>query len=261
MLWQKIPTRYLRFAVKLAIFARRTSLWNTLPYLLNLRKPEFRLYRLPGGRKLLTNSPGSLLECFLIYEEMLDALNFEPRRIVDAGAFVGDSTLFFALKYPRALIHAYEASPRAFALAQTNIIINNIEDRVRLFNEALSGRDGFVEFLDSFSTTAHLSTISFKAETGRLVRVPAVSLHAVLSRIGHIDLLKVDIEGSEYLVFRNFGEQEAKKIKSILIEIHRVNGSWKAAERLKEKLLSLGYRELSAIEINEDARLSLMTRR
>jgi FkbM family methyltransferase len=261
--WQKIP--YLRFAIKLLIFSRKTnSLLNASRYIDWLINKNFVKMKI-GPYIFLTKDPSPLLEEFTIYDDILSKLSITPKRIVDLGAYMGDSLFYFALRYPKSIIHGYEASPRTHAVAKYNIKVNNLQDRIKLFNEAVTDKKGFVEFVDDFSLVSAISdyfeSLGKYTQNSVKVRVPSVDLPTVIHRIEKADLLKVDIEGSEYLVFKNFDENLSRKVHSILIEFHKINNSWKNAEKLIDRFQSLGYRILDEWKTDEKAKILLFENR
>src|SRR5437773_1931564 len=57
--------------------------------------------------------------------------------IIDCGAHIGISVLYFKKLYPRAKIAAFEPNPDTFKLLELNIRQNNLSD-VKLVNAAIS---------------------------------------------------------------------------------------------------------------------------
>jgi FkbM family methyltransferase len=75
--------------------------------------------------------------------------------LIDIGANIGMVTLDWASRIPHAVIHAYEPNPATFRTLQRNITGNGFSGRVRLYNEAVSGRAGEVTLhRTGMSTTA-----------------------------------------------------------------------------------------------------------
>src|SRR5690606_6701996 len=61
--------------------------------------------------------------------------------IVDCGANIGMSVLYFKTLYPESRIVAFEPNPSAFALLEKNVAVNQL-DGVSLFNYAISDVEG-----------------------------------------------------------------------------------------------------------------------
>jgi len=74
---------------------------------------------------------------FFEYNEY-DALNVNDHVVIDVGAFIGDSAIYFALKGAKKVI-ALEPHPGAYAEMLENIRLNNLEDRIIPVNAGLGG--------------------------------------------------------------------------------------------------------------------------
>ena len=140
-----------------------------------------------------------------------------PRTIVDLGANVGFSARFLSERYPYAELVAYEPDPEIFHLAQRNV---RGHARVSLQNRAVAGEPGPLELhrfaggswgTSSF-VTSQAVTESFTAD--------AVTLDSIISELGDVDLLKIDIEGAEYEVLK--GCQQLDRVRCIVGEFHTI---------------------------------------
>lgn len=140
-------------------------------------------------------------------------LGFIPKVIVDAGANVGYSVLRFFLEYPRARIIAIE--PDAGNLAQ-------------LAKNCAAYRNLIVEphALWTHSTRLKITnpdegSNAFQVAEDPKGSITSVSIPDILERhsIDTIDLLKIDIEGSEIEVFSDSGSW-LPKVRALLIETH-----------------------------------------
>jgi FkbM family methyltransferase len=127
-----------------------------------------------------------------------------PAVIVDAGANIGLSSVFYANKYPAAKVIAIEPEDSNFALLVQNAAAypNIVPVRGALWNEdrELSLVDSGVGYY-GFQTVA-----SGDPHGGRVVaKVPGMTIDSVMRdhSIGHIDILKIDIEGSEKELFED----------------------------------------------------------
>ena len=70
--------------------------------------------------------------------------------IIDCGANIGMSTLFFKWLYPQARITAFEPSPVAVAALRKNILDNVLTD-VSVVEAAASGEEGTIKFWEQES--------------------------------------------------------------------------------------------------------------
>lgn len=148
--------------------------------------------------------------------------------ILDLGAHIGLSTLYFKKLYPQAKIFAVEPNPHAFEILKTNIEVNHLED-VMVLPVAVSDQTGKRElFLDSTKDKWH-STASFSQkawdgsdEDNESVQVETVRLQDLVH--GPIDFLKLDVEGAEQDILMSSTEA-LEKINHIIFEYHPVSGN------------------------------------
>ena len=144
-------------------------------------------------------------------------LNIQPKLIIDGGANIGCATLWFRKKYPDAQIISIEPEESNFKILEENtkklskvkIIkagIWNKNTALKIENPNL-GKWGF----ETKETTNN--------EKGSL---SAVTIDKILTDSGYeeIDILKLDIEGSEKEVFESGYENWLGKTKVIIIELH-----------------------------------------
>jgi len=107
-------------------------------------------------------------------------------------------------------VHAFEPNPEIYPLLAENVRINALQN-VRLHQMAVSDREGQQEFrvLPEPSLSSLIPPSARGRPTGRRERCFPVRigcLDRLLDGIGRpIDLIKVDVEGAEMLVFRGAG--------------------------------------------------------
>ena len=145
-------------------------------------------------------------------------------RIIDCGANIGLALLFFKSLYPNSKILGFEPNKECFKVAQNNIKNNGLKDVV-LLNAAVSDKEGrqklFIDERDSMA--ASLSKRDAYAERpGSVATVKAVKLSSYLDE--KVDLLKLDIEGSEAIVLKEVGSK-LKSVKYLFCEYHFDEGN------------------------------------
>jgi|DewCreStandDraft_4_1066084.scaffolds.fasta_scaffold68375_2 FkbM family methyltransferase len=169
------------------------------------------VYFRPGTADLTT-----FREIFLREEYNLDLPpSFHPKIIIDAGANIGFTSLYFSRKYPDALIFSLEPEPGNFELLKKNTAgIPNIT----AIQAALWHEDGLIEMADH---GYGLRGFVVEKPSGKNQAIPAVTLPTLIQQFNltAIDILKIDIEGSEKEIF--MGNTHWLQItKCMVIELH-----------------------------------------
>ena len=138
-----------------------------------------------------------------------------PRTLIDAGAYIGDTTAYFLSRFPDLCSIALEPNPESCHLARLNLAPYG--KRVTLLPYALSNSETPV-YISGVQTGATVS-----ASQG--VEVPATTISKLLARLpgGRASILKMDIEGAEEGIFLTRPEAWLPKIDSIIVETHGPN--------------------------------------
>jgi len=187
-----------------------------------------------NGRKIILSTPGDggylkdLINILLDDEYGLSKIKNAPLTIVDIGANIGLSSLYARSLFSNAVIHSYEPNPDVIEFTRKNLLQSN----VLVFQEGVSNTSCLAEIiLDKESRQARVAA----CESGN---IKLVSFRTVLERIGgHIDLLKIDCEGSEWEILSN--AEDFKNVKLIRMEYHFVKGYNDA--HLKKLLSALDF--------------------
>lgn len=155
-------------------------------------------------------------QLFLYNDYELDSLGFQPEIIVDAGAYVGYSALFFHLAYPQARIASIEPSTSNFECLLYN---TRHIPHVRLYHCGLWSKPAFLQIHDRKTGNWGFQTIEVSEDADwdvKTVDVPTLMQDLNTDRI---DIFKIDIEGSEMELFRNHPEW-ASQVRVFIIEFH-----------------------------------------
>jgi len=159
---------------------------------------------------------GTIIEIFHYGE--YEPLGVEGRVVVDVGAYIGDSAIYFALKGARKVI-AIEPHPGAFAEMLENIKLNNMENVIIPVNAGLASKPGevCVEDVDTSSTE-----FIYHRPGDCPNAAPAVTLSELINRF-NIDIdnavLKMNCEGCEYDVILNDYEH-VRLFRELILEYH-----------------------------------------
>jgi FkbM family methyltransferase len=181
---------------------------------------DLRIGRESATRLTLRPFAGDL---FVLYEVLaFNAYYIAPsllppddvRVIVDCGANIGITSLFFAARYPSATILSLEPHPENFALLAANVAR---VPRVKPIRACVTGRpQSAVRF------TVDAAAWGNRIATGEddSVLVPAITIDELCNQNGleKIDLLKLDIEGAEEQVFEN--GTFLPRTEHIIVELH-----------------------------------------
>ena len=148
-----------------------------------------------------------------------------PATVLDLGANIGFTSLFFARKYPQARIACVEPMPGNVSLLRTNLERNGVPARV--FAKAIAVDDQPLIMQVADKDYGHkVSHINYgRAMEGETLRVDGISMPTLLAELGwpRIDLLKVDIEGYEGVLLSEQCEW-LKHVEAICIECHEGYG-------------------------------------
>lgn len=142
-----------------------------------------------------------------------------PETIVDVGANIGLASVFYTLKYPRARIFAIEPEQSNFELLVKNTAPYPNITPVRA---ALWQRDCELNLFDPGEGLWGYRTRELGASQlpkSNLVRGLTMDTFMKTYNISYIDLLKIDIEGSEKEVFEH-PSTWINRVGAIAIELH-----------------------------------------
>jgi FkbM family methyltransferase len=154
------------------------------------------------------------------------------KTVIDIGANIGDSAIYFALSGAVKII-GFEPFPKNYQLARKNIKANNLQNKISVFLAGLSGnRD---EILIDPDNKGIGSCISKDFKTG--IKIPLLTLEDILKQnsISDGSILKIDCEGCEYEAILSSNENTIQKFNHIMIEYHY------GYRNLKEKLEKSGF--------------------
>lgn len=158
--------------------------------------------------------------------------------IVDCGANVGISVIYFKRLYRHAVIRAFEPDPVLYSCLEKNVTSFAFAD-VRVEQKAVWIDNGGVSFK---MEGGHSGTIVKAGETGeQVVTVPTIRLKDVLDSCSRIDMLKVDIEGAENTVIFDCGES-LSRCSHVFIEYHSGQDEQQKLHGILELFESLGFR-------------------
>lgn len=152
-------------------------------------------------------------------QNIYDWLPVANKFVVDIGASIGDSPLYFASKGAKH-VFAYEADAEIFQIAICNIEENSYENLITIENKIVMG------------CVSHDSVYTEPNKT----RVMPVTLDQIVKEHQIKDgVLKIDCEGCEYGVILSASAEILRHFSHIQMEYHF------GAKDLKKRLIDLDY--------------------
>lgn len=149
--------------------------------------------------------------------------------ILDAGANIGCSALYFAARYPAARIVAVEPNPENFALLCANTAH---ESRIAAIKACVTPLPDQQVFIATAGRASHFK--SNDRGDGAPIRGMSIGQIADQCGLDRIDLLKMDVEGAEREIFAE--PAFLQRVGAIVAELH---GSY-GLERLDADLAPWG---------------------
>jgi FkbM family methyltransferase len=165
-----------------------------------------------------STDPWVFQQVFILQDYRALAHKADIRVIIDAGAYVGYSAIYFAELYPHAFIYALEPEEENFQALQRN---TRHYPNIKAIQAALWKEDGFIEVHkgsgEQWAFQVHA------AKTSRPDNIPAITIQSLMQqyRLPRIDILKMDIEGAESEVFEAPGCHEwLGSVRILAVELH-----------------------------------------
>lgn len=149
--------------------------------------------------------------------------------IVDCGANIGMSVLYFKWLYPNARILAFEPNPHTFKLLEKNVKANNLQN-VEIYNIALFDKKTEIPFYIGENLATLEGSIREDRGGKTEMNINAEKLSYILKDTEKVDLIKMDVEGAELNIIKDLYESTAiKKVNEYLIEYHHNMNNDKSA--------------------------------
>lgn len=159
--------------------------------------------------------------------------------IMDAGANVGYTTVYLKAYFPDADVVAIEPDDGNTLQATKNFRLNHF-DNIKVIQGGIWSKDTWLELKKDHSDEKEWSY--YVVECSQPSGLKGFSIESVLSESGYrdIDLLKIDIEGSEKELFKDDSaiDPVMSKTKFLAIEIHDETG---IRSRIYESLTRNGF--------------------
>jgi FkbM family methyltransferase len=142
-----------------------------------------------------------------------------PGLIVDCGANIGLSSIYFANQFPDAAIYAIEPAEANFNLLAANI---RPYPRITPIQAAVWSSDCRLAIANPEDDHFSYRTVPISAAAAGARPVLAVTIDQVLAQSGfqRIGLLKIDIEGAEKALFNENCHSWLSRTDMLMVELH-----------------------------------------
>ena len=190
-----------------------------------------------GHPLVVPDAPTFLPMYFSIFESEIykfTADNATPY-ILDGGANIGLSAIYFKRLYPNAKITAFEPDPKIYSALEQNIRNANFNN-VELVNRALWNEETSLWFSSEGSDAGRIANDGTDTKD---IEVKTVRLRDYLNT--PVDFLKLDIEGAETTVMEDCHDK-LRQVKRIFVEYHSFENQPQTLATLLTILKDNGFR-------------------
>jgi len=182
-------------------------------------------------------------ETFLAIKEVFiekeyDWLDVSGRKVLDLGAFTGDSAISFAARNA-AEVYTCEPNPNMIRIIHYNVENNGFQNNIKVLHlfvgSRSSNKTGF------YFDNQNMVNLSDELKLHEIhTKVPTVTLDSLVKKYKIIDgCLKMDIEGAEYACINAASKNTLRRFRQMQIDFHRING--KSYKSIKKKLGNAGF--------------------
>lgn len=160
--------------------------------------------------------------------------------VIDAGANIGNHTLYFARVCGSSAVYAFEPMKYTFSILKRNVEINQAS-QVRCMNVALGARETMAALTKYSSANMGAATLVFD-DRGSYEVTTLDSLS-----IGNVDLVKIDVEGTQLEVIAGAARLLQNQRPMLWIEC-RTRPPHDEFPAVNERLTALGYRMRASLD-------------
>lgn len=154
--------------------------------------------------------------------------------IIDCGANIGLSVLYFQKLHPTAKIIAIEADPVIAEILAQNLKLNSCKAEI-VQKAAWTTNDSEISFGQAGADSGSIFS------TENVITVPTIRFKDLLESYSEIELIKIDIEGAEIPVVED-SYTALGKAKFVFIEFHSFPGQAQKLETILSLMSSQGFR-------------------
>lgn len=155
--------------------------------------------------------------------KIMDLNNYFPKKkiIIDAGANVGYTSIFFSKYLDTVKIFSVEPSSANLEIYKKNIELLETPEEFKIYHNALSEKsNSFFNIERNFRDKRDWAMTTLEDQTGE---IKGITIDEIIeeNNLEYVTLLKIDIEGAERFIFKkNNSFCFLQKTQIIAIEIH-----------------------------------------
>jgi FkbM family methyltransferase len=184
-------------------------------------------------RSLTTTDYGTAWQMFWRGDYASPQALHDVRQVVDLGANVGYSCVYWCHQYPECQVTAYEPHPLHVEAINGNMTRNGLLERVKVIAAAAGSKEGRLYLTDAGSSSAI-------TEHPAAFQINVIDIFRATEMTGAIDILKIDIEGSEYELLSD-PRFAGLNVRAVVVEWHKTPEHPDGREWCVQRLQSLGY--------------------
>ena len=171
-------------------------------------------------------SNGDIYHVFVKNE--YNVLNVKNKIVLDIGANIGDSSIYFSLNGAKNVI-GLEPFPMNQKIALMNIEKNNLKEKCKIVL-AGCGKPQNIQLESNFKSD--VDSVLENQKSGKRISIYSLEQLVKKFKIPNNSILKIDCEGCEYEAILNSPQWVLRKFDQILIEYH--NGYLNLKKKLEE---------------------------
>jgi FkbM family methyltransferase len=187
----------------------------------------------PKNKLIKISIPGYLYPVFLrnnasdtqiftqifVREELKIDLKNTPKTIIDGGANIGFASVYFKNKYPDSMVYSIEPEKSNYEVLLKNTSFYN---NMVCYNCGIWNIDGKLKIINKDAGNESFIVTELDTSDDDIDAISAITINKIVhdNNILNIELIKLDIEGSEGKVFENNFKDWLAISENILVEIH-----------------------------------------
>lgn len=209
--FQVLFSYYLKFGLSGIILLFKRTFLNDKLIDIKIPQIKYRLYLRNGTSDI------SVFNQIFYHCEYENDYKITPKTIIDCGANIGLSAVFFSNKFPNSKIIAVEPEKSNYEM-----LIRNTKNysNIKCYNYGIWNKSCNLLIESNDAGNWGFTTKEVNYENENVIKSLSLTDLLLKNNIDKVDILKVDIESAEKEVFEAIPKDFFKKVKIIIIELH-----------------------------------------